>query len=297
MVNNNAVPLDVDATYGDAPTALPPSAQAPIDVDSLYGASAKMQQAGENAAKNLEFERSPNYPTAAMTDVSAQDAMTAYGAGKLVANAPAISTTVGEGFNALKQNAPNVIKGLLSSPSSVGEEMESGEEAAGIASDTLPVRRGTIAKFPGLDGLPTNTPPVEAPTVAPMVYPKDTNTFLNFARQRVDSLGEQMQPQELADYRTTLNTMFKSGEIKPGTKPYALASQLYTDTNSLFENAVAGRADLNEIYKYSKVVPNFMTGLGTIAKKYGPRVATGVLELGAGGALAGGLYQGIKHLF
>ena len=193
---------------------------------------------------------------------------------------------------ALKGTGP-LMKGLMTSPEELGPAMQAGEEAAGIDTGTLPVRRGTVMKFPGLDGLPTNTPPPEAPNVAPSVYSKDTSTFLNTARQRVDSLGEEMQPQELADYRVILNNMIKGGEVKPGTKPYALASQLYTDTNSLFTQAVAGRADLNEVYKYAKIMPSIGDALGGAVKKYGPRVVQGALAIGGGGAV----WEGIKHLF
>lgn len=279
MDNSQQVP-DLNQLYG-APQANPTPAVVP-DLNQLYGGQAT-QPLPEPQTIDQE----------GIQDVSVPDAMTIYGAGKLVMAAPTIASATAEGFNALKANAPNMIKGLLSSPSAIGEEMESGEEAAGISSDTLPVRRGTMAKFPGLDGLPQNAPPVEAPTISPSVYPKDTNTLLNFARQRIDSLGEQMQPQELADYRVMLNTMFKNGEIKEGTKAYALASQLYSDVNSLFENAVAGRSDLNEAYRAAKMIPNIGSAIGSVVKKYGPFVARGIFE----GAGLAGAWQGIKHLF
>jgi hypothetical protein len=219
----------------------------------------------------------------------------AAGIGTAVSMAPDIAGAVGgiAGLEGGKAELPNAVRGLLTSPEEVGEEMQAGEKAAGIASDTLPVRRGTIMKFPGLDGLPQNEPPTEVPMVSPIVYPKDTATFLNTARQRIDNLGEQMQPQELADYRVILNNMIKGGEVKAGTKPYALASQLYTDTNSLFTNAVAGRDDLNQVYKYAKIMPSIGDALTGAVTKYGPRVVQGALTIGGGGAI----WEGIKHLF
>lgn len=212
--------------------------------------------------------------------------------GTAISMVPYAAGMVG-GLNSLGSSSNPLVRGLVTAPEEIGAEMNVGEKSAGINPTMLPVRRGTIPKFPGLDGLPTNTPPTEAPTVAPMVYPKDTATFLNFARSRVDSLGEQLQPQELADYRIILNNMIKGGEVKAGTKPYALASQLYTDTNSLFTQAIAGREELNQIYKYAKMMPDIGDAIKLGIKKFGPLAVKGAFT--AAGMGAG--WEGIKHLF
>jgi len=252
-------------------------------VSQLPDIANKLSQTAGSAVAGKLGEMIPNHPAIGAA------------AGTLISMAPDIATAA-SGMGALeagKEGLPAIARGLLTSPSELGPEIEAGEQVAGIDTDILPVRRGTIPKFPGLDGLPTNTPPPQAPTVTPLVYPKDTSTFLNFARSRVDGLGEQLQPQELADYRTILNDMIQGGEVKAGTKPYAKASQLYSDTNSLFTQAVAGREDLNEVYKYAKMIPSIGDAISTATKKYGPPVIKGIM--GAAGAAAG--WEGIKHLF
>ena len=331
MVNNNAVPLDVDATYGDAPTALPPSAQAPIDVDSLYGSGAstpppqppslweKMKSAGgkaasvagkaQNIAEPLVSAVMPGSGIPEMAQAAAPGI--AQSEGQMISDAglatgyPKTGAGIGTGIAMIPDIAAAamtiptlkgssiIAKGLMTAPEELGPAMQAGEQSAGIDTGAAVVRRGTIPKFPGLDGLPQNVPPPEAPTVAPVVYPKDTASYLNFVRDRLDSLGEQLTPQELADHREIINTMFKKGEVVAGTKNYALASQAYADANSLFTDAVAGRADLNQVYKYAKIIPSIGDALGGAVKKYGPRVVQGALAIGGGGAI----WEGIKHLF
>lgn len=151
-------------------------------------------------------------------------------------------------------------------------------EAAGISKD-LPQATGRVAKFPNLAGQPSKVPPSFAPAISPTSYPKDTNSFLNFARMRLESLGERLQPQELNDYKSMMNTAMNDGTLTPGTDQFAVATQLKKQATDLLNKAVPGRVELDQIYALSKklrVAPE-------VAKKLwnylGPKMRWGLIDV------------------
>lgn len=147
---------------------------------------------------------------------------------------------------------PSVVaQAIRNTPRDLSPRYEALNESAGISKD-LPVRRGTIPKFPGMNGLPQNVPPPQAPTVAPKIYPKETAGFLNFARARLEGLKDKLSPQELNDYKSMINTAINEGKIARGTQEYAVASQLKKQASELLSKSVPGRSELDEIYALSK---------------------------------------------
>lgn len=159
----------------------------------------------------------------------------------------------GTGLSNLYQSGNPIVKGLINTPQELGPEYEALDKSAGV-SGKLPVQRGTIPKFPGLDGLPKNVPPPEAPNVSPVSYPKDTNTYLNFVRDRLDSVGKNLSPQELADHKTILSNLMKKMAVdgQAGTQVFAKAAQAQSDLTGLQNSAIPGRDSLNRAYGISK---------------------------------------------
>ena len=180
-----------------------------------------------------------------------------------------------------------VIKGLLNTPQELGPEYAALDAKAGV-SGQLPIQRGSVPKFPGLDGQPSNAPPTQAPNVAPISYPKDTNTSLNFVRNRIDGVGDNLTPQELSDHKTILsNLMGKMSTQGQGNTPvFAKAAQASSDVTDLQNANVGGRASLNTAYRVSKG----LQGATDAIKKYGSK-AVGVA--GSVGGL-GALYDYLK---
>lgn len=227
--------------------------------DLINDLSPIKQKPGEGLSA-LEFERSPNYPNARMTDPTASDAMTVYGLGSLAKTGVgmAADTTLG--------------KAVLNSPSSLSPEYDVLHEAAGI-SKNLPETGGRVARFPNMAGLPSSSPPPFAPAIAPKLYPQNTNALLNFARSRMEGLGDQLSPQELQDYRTLIGQMIDTGKVGSG-KPFAMASQLKSQATDLLNNRVEGLADLNKVYALSTKLRNPTQFLPEFIQngiqKYGP---------------------------
>lgn len=203
---------------------------------------------------------------------------TGYGVGQLAGN-------IVKGAAALPRTTLG--RAILNSPEALGPEFRGGEKAAGISGD-LPLRRGGTQKFPDLAGQPSLSPPVEAPMVAPLSYAKDTNSFLNQARARVQAFGDKLSPQELNDYKTELSNIL--GSTPPGTPQYAIASQLKTDVTALHNTAIPGREQLNAVYGLSKTLhPDIGGMVSTLIKKVGWLPVK--IALGTAGA------KGIENLF
>lgn len=192
-----------------------------------------------------------------------------------IALAPEIASSA-MGIGQVVAGQGPLAKAIRNTPRMLSPRYDALNEAAGISKD-LPVQGGRIPKFPNLAGLPSNAPPPQAPMVAPKMYPKDTNSFLNFARGRVESLGKKLSSQELHDYHTIINTAMRDGDIVPGTNQHAIASKLGKQVASLLGKAVPGREELDEIYALSKklrVVPEVAK---TIWKFLGPKLRYGVI--------------------
>lgn len=197
------------------------------------------------------------------------------------------------GWKGLHNIENPIVKGSLNTPQELSPEYASQNQAVGI-SDKLPIQRGTIAKYPGLNGLPSNVPPSQSATVAPLSYPKDTNTYLNYARDRVDSLGNQLTPQELSDHKTILSNILNDLKVKGqvGTPVFAKASQLQTDTSALQNSVIPGRADLNKAYGISKTLnPDVMNAIKNYAQKYGKLALKEAIGVGLGVGVARKLSQ------
>lgn len=172
--------------------------------------------------------------------------------GTMISEAPAFAGAASSLSGLYNQEDPTPFaEAIKNTPSDLSPRYTALDEKAGISGD-LPIRRGTVPKFPGLNGLPANVPPPEAPMVNPSSYPKDTNALLNFMKARISAYGDKLSSQELRDYDSMLGTMFKGREISPGTDQYALASQRASENTPLLNKAVPGRADLDTIYAISK---------------------------------------------
>lgn len=172
--------------------------------------------------------------------------------GTAIKMAPYVAGGVGlyQGLNAVENP---IVKGLLNTPRELGPEYQALDQEAGV-SQKLPVQKGTVAKFPALDGSPQNEPPPEAPHVSPISYPKDRNTYLNFVRDRIDGVGQNLTPQELADHDKILNDIMSSMKSKGqgGTPVFQKAAQAGSDITNLRNAAVSGRPALNTAYGISK---------------------------------------------
>lgn len=196
--------------------------------------------------------------------------------GTAVSMAP-LAVGLGEGGAAVdgllrSSENPAFVRGMANTPKMLSPEYDELLAGSGV-SKNLPETRGSIPKFPDLAGQPSKNPPVFAPQIAPSSYPRDPNTFLNFARQRIESLGSDLSPQELSDYKTLIGQHLDQGSFGSG-KPFAMASQLKSQASSLLEHQVAGLADLNKAYAIStklrdpvQFLPNAIQGL---VRQYGP---------------------------
>lgn len=180
------------------------------------------------------------------------------------------------------------LQALAKNPKEFGPDFEAGRSAAGI-SGQLPMRRGAVARFPKPEmNVPTKSPKpiVDAetlPSVPPVSYPRDTNSFINFARARVKGFGKRLSPQELDDYKTELSNIL--GSTPPGTPQYAVASQLKTDVTGLHNEAIPGREFVNKAFGMSKTLhPKIPVG-GAIksAAKLAGKLTLATLLGGAGG--------------
>jgi hypothetical protein len=202
--------------------------------------------------------------------------------GTAIQMAPYVAGGVGayQGLNAVENP---VVKGLMNTPQELGPEYQALDQQAGV-SQKLPVQRGTVAKFPGLDGTPQNQPPVEAPNVSPISYPKDRNTYLNFVRDRIDGTGQNLTPQELADHDKILSDIMTNMKAKgqSGTPVFQKAAQAGSDITDLRNANVPGRPGLNTAYgisKNSQAVQQAIAQYASKAARWGGPI------LGAGAAL------------
>lgn len=203
-----------------------------------------------------------------------------------IAIAPDI-LAAGTGIAGLEASEAALPRAIRNTPRMLGAEFQAGEKAAGISGE-LPIQRGAFAKFPNLAGQPSNSPPPMAPYVSPKSYPKDPSSFLNFAKGRVQALGERLSPQELDDYKTMLSTQIDGMKVKglSKTEPFAIASQLRKQVTELHNAAIPGREQLNKVYALSKTIhPDLGGWVKDGVKKYGVKAIGAVLAglgIGAG---------------
>lgn len=120
-----------------------------------------------------------------------------------------------------------------------------------FVSGDLPERAGRVARFPSFSGKLQLGPEPLTPMVAPKSYPKELNSFLNFAKARVTALGKRLSPQELDDYHTELQTILSENRLK-GTAPYAIAQGLKKLVDPLRSEAIPGLGELDKVYALSK---------------------------------------------
>lgn len=211
---------------------------------------------------------------------------TAATVGTAISMAPEL-LVAGGGLKSLYESSNPIARAITTTPKELGPEFQAGEKAAGISGD-LPVQRGAIARFPNMAGNPSIQPPPQAPFVAPKSYPKDINSFINFARARVQAFGDKLTPQELDDYKTMLSTNIKAMKVKglAKTEPYAIASQLQKDVTALHNSVIPGREQLNKVYALSKTIhPELGDWITDGVKKYGIKAIGAVLAglgIGAG---------------
>lgn len=202
--------------------------------------------------------------------------------GTAIQMAPYVAGGIGiyKGLNAIENP---IVKGLMHTPQELGPEYQALDQQSGV-SQKLPVQKGTVAKFPGLDGSPQNQPPVEAPNVSPISYPKDRNTYLNFVRDRIDGPGQNLTPQELADHDKILSDIMSNMKAngQSGTPVFQKAAQAGSDITNLRNANVPGRPGLNTAYGISKNSQAIQQAIAQYAKK---AVQWGGPALGAGAAL------------
>lgn len=193
------------------------------------------------------------------------------------------------------ENPSTLTKAITHSPSDLSPEYNAVKEAAGI-SNNLPETGGRTARFPNLAGQPSKFPPDFAPAIAPINYPRDPNSLINFAQARMQGLGNRLSPQELSDYRTIIGQLIDTGKVGGG-QPLAMAAQAKAQATDLLNNQVEGLAELNKVYALSSKLRNpsqfLPQAVQTLIQKYGPSVARG-----AAYALGGGsVYEGGKKIF
>ena len=195
-------------------------------------------------------------------------------AGLATVAAPTLAGAAGGGYDLETETNP-VVRGLVNTPQELGPEYQELHEAAGI-SKNLPMTGGRNARFPNMAGQPSANPPPFAPTIAPNLYPRDPNALMNFARSRMEGLGDQLSPQELNDYKTLIGQMIDTGKVGSGT-PLANAAQLRNQASTLLENRVNGLVELNQAYAVAKKVQNPFTilpqSIQNLVTKYGPWIA------------------------
>lgn len=225
--------------------------------------------------------------------------------GAVVGTAIKISPEILSAYTSLKglYNSPSPIaQAITNTPQEIGQQMNVGEQAAGI-NPQLPVRSGTLARFPKSNPdvmtvtpegtiIPGGTPMNTIPDVIPTQYPKNTNALLNHIQNRVTQLGEQLNPQELSDYKKILPEMFNKGEVVRGTPQYAMASQLSNKIGELYNKAIPGREALNSAYGLSKTLhPDLITPIQNYIQKYGKGALKEAIGFALGGAVANKLLK------
>lgn len=239
--------------------------------------------AGAGAEKLGEMGVNPKVAAAAMLPVSMAPELT--GAAAALSDMAPVS----EGIS----KSP-ITKAIVNSPRDLSPEYDALHEAAGI-SKNLPETGGRTARFPNLAGQASKVPPPFAPAIAPTNYPRDPNAMLNFARSRMEALGDKLSPQELSDYRTVIGQLIDTGKVGGG-QPMAMAAQLKAQATDLLNNRVEGLAELNKVYALSKKMRNptlfLPQAIQGLIQKYGPWVARG-----AAGVLGGtGAYQATRKV-
>lgn len=120
-----------------------------------------------------------------------------------------------------------------------------------FVSGDLPERAGRVARFPSFSGKLQLGPEPLTPMAAPKSYPKELNSFLNFARARVNAFGKRLSPQELDDYHTELQTILSNNQLR-GTSPYAIAEGVKKLVDPLRSEAIPGLGELDKVYALSK---------------------------------------------
>lgn len=205
-------------------------------------------------------------------------------------------------LNGLYNSPSPIAQGITKTPQEIGQAMNAGEQAAGI-NPQLPVRSGTLARFPKTNpdvitvtpegtAIPGSTPLNTVPDVVPTQYPKNTNALLNHIDNRITQFGDKLNPQELSDYKKILPEMFNKGEIVRGTPQYAMASRLSGQVGDLYNNAVPGRADLNAAYGVSKKLhPDLISPIQNYIQKYGKGALKEAIGYALGGAVANKLFK------
>jgi hypothetical protein len=215
--------------------------------------------------------------------------LTGAAVGTAIKMLPAAATAYG-GWEGIHNIPSPTLQGLLNTPKELGPRYTAIDSKAGVSGD-LPVQRGNISKFPGLDGTPQNAPPIQTPNVAPTIYPKDTNTYLNFVRNRIANLGKEMTPQELADHDSMLSSLMGKMQVNnQGQTPvFAKAAQAHSDITAIRNAIVPGRADLNTSYGIAKTQEQ----LGPLVKKY---LSNAAKVGGTIGGVGSGAYELWKYL-
>lgn len=205
--------------------------------------------------------------------------------GKAIEYAP-LTYSGGQAISALRKSPSLMARVLTKSPKDLGPEFAAGEKLAGITDD-LPVRSGFNPKLPKeIHGRPPKDLFDIAP-YKPQMYPKDTNSFLNFADKRIKTFGEKLSPQELDDYKDAIAEIFRKREIVEGTKPFAKASKVLSNVTKLHNKAIGNREELNKAYGIIKTLRGGekAKAIGSLIKKYGIKALEG-LVLGGSGAYA-----------
>jgi hypothetical protein len=147
------------------------------------------------------------------------------------------------------KNPTRLAKAIRNTPRMLSQEYDAVK--GNYVSGDLPERFGRVAKFPGLSGRPQFGPDPLTPNIAPKTYPRELNSFLNFAKGRVNALGKRLSPQELEDYHNELKTILNKPGLR-GTEPYAIAAKIKKTVDSLRAEAIPGVGELDKVYALSK---------------------------------------------
>lgn len=213
---------------------------------------------------------------------------------------PAMAPYVLGAYGALKglsQSQAPLARAIRQTPREIGAEMQLGEQSVGVTS-RLPELRGSKARFPQPEmNVATKAPrpivPAETvPSVPPESYPRDPNTFINMAQDRITRFGDKLSPQELTDYQRQISNWFSTGKINPRDPIGAIATKVSKQAVELRNMMVPGRTELNQVYGLSKTLHPDVTGaLKDYAAKYGKRALAEAVAIATGGAIASKFFK------
>lgn len=191
---------------------------------------------------------------------------------------------------AMERSPSTLARAIRTTPSEFNAEFRAGEKAAGIT-DVLPVQRGAKPRFqpnPSMKSL-------QLPTEKPISYPKDTPSFVNFAKARMRGFGDKLSPNEVDDYAKVATTTLDKleGQGLRNTPLFAAVADLKTMATNLRNEVIPGRSELNKVYALSRKLnaSGLKEAIAGLSKRYGKKALEGAILGGSGAYAAKKVFQ------